>query len=334
MATMHDVAVRAGVSGATVSHVLNSTRPVSEETRRRVEDAISATGYRHNSLARALAAGRTSTIGICMPIRTNQYIADLVNAVETAAGAEGYTLLLGDSRDEADAEASAVQTFLERRVDGIIMAAGAHSAESTIPQILSSGTPLTLIDRPIEGLDCDQVVSENAESVRGLTAHLLGHGHRSFLVVKGRPGIRSTDERFAGFQSAIADHTGPAIEWQAVDGGANVAMTTDAVLRHLRDVGVPDAILTLNNAMTIGSMRATRELGLSIPADVALASFDDFEWADLFAPRLTAIAQDVRGMGTLAVERLLERIAAPDSPTRMIRLPTTLNIRDSCGPHS
>lgn len=334
MATMHDVAVRAGVSGATVSHVLNQTRPVSEETRKRVEDAIRVTGYRHNSLARALAAGRTSTIGVCVPIRTNQYIADLVNAVETAAGAEGYTLLLGDSRDEAEAEQTVVQTFLERRVDGIIMAAGVDSASSTIPQILASGTPLTLIDRPLDGVDCDQVVSENIEAVRGLTAHLLGHGHRSFLVVKGRPGIRSTDERFAGFLTGIADYEGASASWTSVDGGANVATTTTAVTEFLRTEQRPDAILTLNNAMTIGSMRALKDLGLSIPDDIALGSYDDFEWADLFTPRLSALAQNVGGMGKLAVELLLERIVEPSRPTRQVRLPTALNIRDSCGAHA
>jgi LacI family transcriptional regulator len=333
MATMKDVATRAGVSGATVSHVLNGTRHVNEATRERVEEAIRLTGYRHNSLARALAAGRTQTIGLCVPILTNPYIADLVNAIETAAGARGYTLLLGDSQDDADAEARAVRVFLERRVDGIIMAPSADSSRTTVPQILAARIPLALIDRPMPEAACDQVYAENLESARRLTEHMIGHGHRDLVVLCGSPGIRSTDERLDGVRSAIEQHTGAEIRWTNIVGHSNSAITTAALTEMLTGRFRPDAVISLNNAMTIGAMRAFKDVGLTVPGDIALASFDDFEWADLFEPRITAISQDVGGMGRTAVELLIARMADPALPTDVRSLPTALNVRDSCGGH-
>jgi LacI family transcriptional regulator len=334
MATMKDVATRAGVSGATVSHVLNGTRHVTAETRERVEEAIRVTGYRHNSLARALAAGRTQTIGLCVPILTNPYIADLVNAIETAAGIEGYTLLLGDSQDETAPEERAVQVFLERRVDGIIMAPSSESAATTIPQILSAGIPLVLIDRPMPDVACDQVFAENFESARRLTEHMLSHGHRDLVVLCGQPGIRSTDERLKGFLRAIEERPdSDDIAWTSVMGMSNAGATTAALGELLSTGRRPDAVISLNNAMTIGAMRAFKDAVLDVPGDIALGSFDDFEWSDLFSPRITAISQDVSGMGRTAVRLLISRMSDADQDPNVVSLPTALNVRDSCGGH-
>jgi LacI family transcriptional regulator len=314
-----------------VSHVLNRTRYVSDQTRSRVEAAIRETGYRHNSLASALAAGRTRTIGICVPILGNPYVADLLTAVESAAGAEGYTLMIAESADGPEAEGHAVDMFLQRRVDGMIMTPGVESPDTTIPVVLAAGTPLILIDSRVDDADCDQVCAENFESTRRLTAHLLDHGYRELVVVKGTPGVGSTDERFAGFAAALRDRGMSPDRARSVTGYGD-ADTTTIALRWLFDSGPrPEAVVTLNSAMTIGAMRALRLLGLRVPEDVALVSFDDFEWADLFHPRLTAIAQDVRAIGRRAVDLLFSRIADPELPARDVSIPTTLNIRDSCG---
>ena len=330
---MDDVARRAGVSGATVSHVLNGTRPVSDSTRLRVEQAIKTTGYRHNSLARALAAGRTSTIGMCVPILTNPYIADLVNSIETAASEAGYTLMIGDSRDQSESEERAVNTFLDRRVDGIIMAPGVESRRTTIPLIIESGTPLVLIDRHVDGMDVDQIFTENIESAKRATAHLLSHGYRDIAVVRGQPGIRSTDERFEGFSMALEAAGVEFDPRNSIVGNANSEDTTRALTARLAQGDPPEAIVTLNNAMTIGALRAFRNLDVRVPDDIALVSFDDFEWADLFSPRLTAVAQNIGSMGKDAVRLLIDRIAHPERAFRTVSMPTTLVIRDSCGAH-
>ncbi|MCS5720623.1 LacI family transcriptional regulator [Herbiconiux sp. CPCC 203407] len=327
---MDDVARRAGVSGATVSHVLNETRRVSDSTRKKVEAAIRETGYRHNTLARALAAGRTHTIGMCVPILTNPYIANLVNAMETAASEAGYTLMIGDSRDDAEIEVRTVNTFLERRVDGIIVAPGVDSQRLTMPLLEASGIPLVLIDRHVREVDADQVFAEGIDSTKRLTSHMLEHGHREIAVLAGTPGIRSTDERLEGFRAAFAAR-GLEVDPELVVVGNSNAESSERALLELLGRRRPEAVVALNNAMTIGAMRAFRGLGLRVPQDIALASFDDFEWADLFEPRITALAQDVAGMGRQALELLVARIADPERPTRLVSLAPALHVRDSCG---
>jgi LacI family transcriptional regulator len=332
MTTMDDVAKAAGVAGSTVSHVLNGTRHVNESTRRRVEDAIRSTGYRPNHIARALAAGKTSTLGLILPVKTNPYLVDIIHAVDVAASALGYTLMLGDSQDDPDAEERAVGNILQRKVDGIILAPGLDSADRAIPQIVASGTPLVLIDRPITELACDQVIVDNFEAARELTAHVISHGYTDIAVLRGAPGIGPTDQRHDGFLKALANagrEEDPAL---SLVGYNDERRTREAVLDLYQSGRRPRAIVSLNNAMTLGAMRALRLLQLEIPTDVALVSFDDFAWADLFSPRLTAVAQDSGRLGNSAVELLLRRIADPGEPRTLV-IPTEFHIRDSCGTH-
>jgi LacI family transcriptional regulator len=154
MTTMGDVARLAGVSASTVSHVLNGTRKVDASTRSRVEAAIEQTGYRRNVVARALAAGRTHTVGLSISALTNPYFGNLVHAVECALSAAGYVLIVGDSHDDLHSERRVTDSLLDRKVDGLIVAPAAGSERTTLPAVVASRTPLVLIDRGVE-LDCD-----------------------------------------------------------------------------------------------------------------------------------------------------------------------------------
>lgn len=330
MATMADVARAAGVAGSTVSHVLNGTRPVREETRQRVLAAVEATGYRYNSLARSLAVSRTRTIGLSISVLTNPYFGSLVNAIEGMARAEGYTLVLGDSHDDLENELRVVNSLLDRRVDGLILAPVHGSGAATLPIITAAATPVVLIDRFLP-VDCDQVQPENTGPVRQLTKHLLELGHQRIAAVTGLPGLSTSEERLQGFHEALADRGLSPEGSLTVTGGSQSGLAREAVLDLFRRPNPPTALVVLNNAMTIGAMRALRELGLRVPDDVALACYDDFEWADLFEPRLTAAAQDVAGMAATAVRMLLARVDGYSGPPRRVRMPASLNHRNSCG---
>lgn len=327
---MGDVARLAGVSASTVSHVLNGTRKVDAATRVRVEEAIVKTGYRRNVVARSLAAGRTHTIGLSISALTNPYFGNLVHAVERALSNAGYVLIVGDSHDEVESEKRVVDSLLDRQVDGMIVAPSAGADRGALPEIARTGTPLVLIDRGVD-VGCDQVVPENFSSARSLTAHLLDLGHRRIGVLHGLAGISSTTERFDGYSAALADR-GIAVDPTLVLDGAS---STDVAEREVRalmsDDDRPTALVSLNNSMTIGALKALRGLGLSIPADVAFVCFDDFEWSDLFEPRLTAAAQDVETIGATAAELLLARIRGDDAAPQRIYVPTTFHHRNSCG---
>ena len=327
---MGDVARIAGVSASTVSHVLNGTRKVDSDTRLRVEAAIEETGYRRNVVARSLAAGRTNTIGLSIAALTNPYFGSLVHAVERALSDAGYVLIVGDSHDHVVSEKRVIDSLLDRQVDGMIVAPAAGSEQVTLPDIIRTGTPLVLIDRGVD-LGCDQVGPENVSSARSLTEHLLDLGHRRIAVVRGLAGISSTTERFEGYATALADR-GIAVDAGLVlEGDSSTDVAEREVHALMSRSDRPTALVSLNNAMTIGTLKALRALGLSIPADVAFVCYDDFEWSDLFEPKLTAAAQDVETIGATAVDLLLRRIRGHESEPQRISVPTTFHHRNSCG---
>lgn len=327
---MGDVARIAGVSASTVSHVLNGTRKVDAATRSRVEAAIRDTGYRRNVVARSLAAGRTHTVGLSISALTNPYFGSLVHAVERALSEAGYVLIVGDSHDDATSEKRVTDSLLDRKVDGMIVAPAAGSERTTLPGIACTGTPLVLIDRGVD-VDCDQVGAENTSSVRSLTEHLLDLGHRRIAVVRGLAGISSTTERFDGYATALTDRGLTVDSALILDGESNTDVAEHEVHSLMAGADPPTALVCLNNAMTIGTLKALNRLGLSIPGDVAFVCYDDFEWSDLFEPRLTAAAQDVETIGATAVELLLRRIGGHAAAPQRIHVPTTFHHRNSCG---
>ena len=330
MVTMRDVALAAGVSTSTVSHVVNSTRHVSDRTADRVRQAIESTGYRHNSVARSLATSTTKTVGLAIAALTNPYFGPLVHALEDHFVSAGYSLVFGDTHDEPARESRVVDQMLDRRVDGILLAPSPGAGDDVLPRIARSGTPLVLVDR-FADTDCDQVAPENTASVRMLVHHLATLGHIRVAAVTGLAGLHSTLERTTAMRTAVTD-LGLDDDPRLLAAGNSTTHDARAAVRDLFGrANRPTAVVVLNNAMTIGTMRALRDVGLRVPDDVALVCFDDFEWADLFEPRLTAVRQDVPTMGALAVDLLLARIAEPVRPTQRLRVATSFQHRSSCG---
>ena len=355
---MLDVARIAGVSTSTVSHVLNGTRTVGPATEQQVRDAIAQLGYRPNIVARALATSRTMNIGLCLPITANPTFVVLVDVIERKLTAAGYHLMLHDTRDDIAVQARIVRQLLDLRADGIILAPSPDTAlsdsalsdsvlsDSALTSALSDSagrpdasgirtaidahTPLVLIDR-FAAADCDQVASDGVEPMRALTAHLAANGHRRIAVVAGLTGIDTSVERLQGYREAVATHgldIDPAL---VIHGESDLEMTRAGVTALFSRPDRPTALVTTNNVMTLGSMRAFVDLGLRVPDDVALVCFDDFEWTDLFTPRLTAVAQDLATMGERAVQLVLRRIADPAVDTRRLRVAPEFHHRDSCG---
>ncbi|MFB0835069.1 LacI family DNA-binding transcriptional regulator [Arthrobacter halodurans] len=329
---MNDVARLARVSGSTVSHVLNGTRAVSDDARRRVENAIEQTGYRRNGLARSLATQRTHTLGLAISVLSNPYFGSLVNAIEKEATAAGYTIVLADTHDDPQSELRAVGSLLDRRIDGLLLApAVGDGADSRILSVIrESKTPLVLIDRFVD-FPCDQFAPENHEPVRALTRHLLELGHRRIAAVTGVEGLSTTRERTEGFLRALGDAGLDPGDALVASGLSTVDGAYAAARLLLDEPDPPTAVVSLNNAMTIGVMKALRERGLQVPRDVALVGFDDFEWADSFEPRLTTMAQDIETMGSLAMQSLLARIAGTDAPYTRQSIAPAFRHRGSCG---
>jgi LacI family transcriptional regulator len=327
---MAEIARMAGVSVTTVSHVINETRPTSAVTRERVLDAVERTGYRPNTIARALARGGTQSLGLAISGLSNPYFTDVVASIEAAAGRAGHTLLLGDTREDPEHELTIVRALAERQVDGMLLAPTVGAVDRALPYLEAQGVPVVLLDRFVD-VPHDQVGCDNEQPTAQLVEHLIDLGHTRIAMAIGIPGLSTTDERVRGYRLAL-EHRGlaydPAI---VVEGHSDRDRAHDAMLALLDAPDPPTALVSGNNFMTIGLLRAIVERGLSVPEDLALVAFDDFEWADLFSPRLTVIRQPTGRLGSRAVELLLSRLQDPGRPPRTERLEATFVHRDSCG---
>lgn len=329
MATMADVARRAGVSVATVSHVLNDTRPVRAATRDAVRAAIDELGYTHNTLARALVTSRTRSIGLAVPAISNPCFTEIFQGVEAGTLAAGYGLLIAGPHDDPEHELKAVRLLHERRVDGLIVAPS-PAPGPMLDHLTQTNVPAVLLDR-LAGNAHDQVCAENEEPMARLVAHLAEQGHTRIALVAGAPGLSTTAERISGYRTGLERAGLPYVHELVVQGNSRAEGAEQATGRLLGLGTPPTALVTANNAMTIGALRALRAARLSVPGGMALACFDDFSWADLFEPRLTAVAQPSRDIGAAAVRLLLDRLDAPDRAPRTVRLPCTFVHRSSCG---
>jgi len=327
---MLDVARLAGVSVSTVSHVVNGTREVRRETRDQVLAAIESTGYTHNTIARALARASTGSLGLVVSVSSNPHFPELVQAVGAEATRQGYTLLLGDSGDDAAQEGEVVRALAERRVDGMLLVMAADPELASLGYLRRHGLPLVLLDR-LADAPVDQVGVENADAMAALVDHVAAHGHTRIALLAGQQGLSTSQERIAGYRHGL-ERNGLPFDPELVATGYTLPEPGHSAMQAvLRVPDPPTAVVAGNNVMTVGALRALRERGLAVPGDVALVCFDEAEWADLFTPPLTSIAQPVSRCASEAVRLLLRRLGDPEAPAQTIRLAPTFHRRQSCG---
>jgi LacI family transcriptional regulator len=334
--TIRDVARLARVSVSTASAVVNQKDIVSPELRNRVQQAIQAMGYSPNQGARGLRIGRTHIIGMVVPDITNPFYVELMRGVEDEAIATGYELMLCNSNDESSLESRHFNALRAQRVDGILFApsdsfsAHAAMARSHVPVVLMDCIPIGA------EVSCGCVSSDNLEAAYEATKYLIGLGHRRIAVISGRRVYSTTLDRIEGCQKAIREAGLPLREEFTWPGDSHIEIGYTYGVKLLQSSEPPTAIFALNNRMTLGVLRAFSELGIACPGRVSLISFDDTDWADVFNPSITAIAQPTYQMGKSAVELLVQYIEAEEEEgelqPKQVVLKSTLRIRKSTGP--
>jgi LacI family transcriptional regulator len=328
LATIYDVGKRAGVSVATVSSVVNNSSYVSPELRKRVEDAIHDLDYSPNLLARGLARQITLSLGVLVPDIANFFFPEVVRGVEDKAKAAGYTIILGNSDNQRDKEELYLKLFLSNRVDGILLvkAPGALNPE-LLRMLKKSGIPLVLLDREYTKLGTDSVVVDDVGGGYMATRHLLDLGHRRIGIIRGIPGVSTTDGRVEGYRKALTEarlRVDPAL---IATGDYGIDSGYAAGVQLLDQKAT--AVFVTNYMMTIGFLKALDERKLRTPDDISIVSYDDFVWNSVFTPRLTCIAQPKYQLGCRAAEMLLSRIQKKHTRRQSVVLTNTLQVRST-----
>lgn len=337
IATIKDIAARAGVSTSTVSHALNGTRFVSPEKRDRILQVARELAYNPNSLASSLRKKKSRTVGVIIPDVSNFFFTSVLRGVERVLEAAGYSLVLCDSAENVDKERQDVRLLAQKRVDGLIMGpAGTAPDYAGFPWEFDG--PVVFIDRlPDPRMSIDAVVVDNEGGARAAVEHLISRGHRTIAIITGLSQLSTSEERYRGYCDALKRH-GLELRPELVkcgnsriDGGYQ--LTQELVGSRTGAT----ALFVANNLMMIGAMLALRDAGRRVPADVAVIGFDDFDWARITDPPLSVVAQPAEEVGARAAEILLKRMDRAGVGEKedyghgtVVRLETKLIVRQSC----
>ncbi len=331
MADIKDVAARAGVSIASVSRVLNGSKPVTDHTRDRVLAAVHDLNYSIDQRARSLRRQRSGTLGLILAEVRNPFFTQVIHSIEDVAYQSNNSLFLCNSDENPERERFYLELMQAQRIDGIILLPVTSSGDALSP-LLRHDVPVVCLDRRVDDVDLDSVLVDNVAGAMMAVEHLVVLGHRRIGYIGGRlvtPGI----ERLEGFRRGLTAYglgEHPELIRQGDSMQESGYRETLALLAL--DV-VPSAIFAINNPMSLGVMAAIKERGLRIPQDISVIGFDDAPWSGLLNPPLTTIAQPTDALGTAAARLLLERIEGGDNGAvqHIVMMPHLIK-RASTGP--
>ncbi|TCK21665.1 LacI family DNA-binding transcriptional regulator [Pseudonocardia endophytica] len=328
MATISDVAFRAGVSTATVSRAFNGKSTVDPALAERVFRAATELDYRPNSLARNLRRQATTVLALIVPDVENPYFTAVARGVEDCALSAGYSVVLCNSDGDPDKERRYVDVALQERMAGVVLSPTAAGVGVTA--LRERRTPVVVVDRMPPDAAVDQVSVDGRTAACEATTHLLAEGYRRIACLAGPNGGTAAHDRLDGFRDALRTSgrgDGGGLGWQADGHGASGAL--QAARRFLADDEPPDAVLATDSATAIGVLEAMAERGLLAGRDVGVVAFDDGPWGRVLDPALSVVVQPARRIGSEAAGLLLQRIAEPERPAERIVLDATLTVRGS-----
>ncbi|RPJ54156.1 MAG: LacI family transcriptional regulator [Acidobacteria bacterium] len=331
MATVQDVAKKAGVAPITVSRVVNNSGYVSKETRERVEAAVTELGYVPNTLARSLRSKRTHTLALVLSDITNPFFTLLARGVEDAASDAGFTVVFCNTDESEKEERRYLELLLQKKVDGILLVPARLAADS-VSFIQSQGTPVVVLDRRLSEPLTDVVRCDSETGAYQLMRLLLQLGHRRIAILSGPPHVSTAIDRVAGCQRAMADFGAADLAVDVYYGSFTHASGGQMARRAVATEPRPSALFAANNFIAIGALRALHDLGVKVPEEMALVGFDDLPPSLITFPFLTVAAQPAYEMGEKGTRLLLERLSGKNGdPPREVVLPVELIVRQSSG---
>lgn len=325
MSNIREVAHAAGVSVATVSRALTSPEKVSEESLKKVHDAIKAVGYRPNLLARNFRAAKSFAVVVLVPDITNPFFSQVIQAIEDRAQQKGYAVLLGDTRETSKREQEYVNRVETRLADGVIQLRPQSMSASTenIPWVNACGC---------EGTPGPSIRIDNVAATKTIVDHLISLGHKRIGIISGLKENPHTIDRLKGYKASLAAAGLPFQQELVAEGDFTMWSGQNAAKQFFRLAEMPTAICCMSDQMALGAIQSIKAHGLRVPEDVSVTGFDDINYAKYWDPELTTVAQPAEEIGSVAMDWLLRIIEGEDLSDKELVLPTELVIRKSCCP--
>ncbi len=326
------MAASAGVSASTASRALNGRGELSASTRAAVQEAAERLGFQPSPLARSLRTRQTYTVGFVVPDVASPFYAASLKGAQSVLEAAGYRVMLMDSELSVEGEVAALRTLVNHQVDGLLVATAGVGAEEFEELVGAAGTPCVFLDSVVDGAGAGAVTLENHAGIALLVEHLRDeHGHTRIALLAGSQQETSGIERLEAF--VLAAHPAPELirvcSWTQAAG----AIETRALLELEPR---PTAIVASSAELGLGCLAACRELGVKLPDELALVTFDDPYFGPLLEPSLTAVGYDTAEVGRSAASMLVDAmqdadLASADKVRREVRVPVQLIRRRSCG---
>ncbi len=326
MSSIKDIANEAGVSTATVSHVINKTRFVSEEVRARVLKAIELHDYYPNAHARSLASGNSRIIGLVISDIANPFFPELVKNIEAAAYEQGYDVVLSNTNYDTERTSHYVRRFIERKVAGVAVMTS-EMDKSLIEDLARREVSVVFLDSGEVGLHMSNLRVGYDEGIKQAILHLVELGHRNVAFISGLPHLHSAKRRLEAFRQTMRMVLPDAPELIyagdfKIEGGKRAAL-------EMLAAELPTAVVSANDLMAFGAISEFRRAGLNVPLDVSVIGFDDIAFSSLIEPALTTVNLPLAELGRLAVEALLTTLSNPTQHGIELPIPTHLVIRNS-----
>lgn len=305
-ATMKDIARRTGLGLATISSYFNGGN-VRKKNRIKIEEAIEELHYEVNEVARGLKTNATRTIGVVIPELNNTFCAEIITGMEDVLRSHGYATIVCDCRTDKKLEREAVEFLIRRRVDGIINMP-VDEEGNHLKRFQKMGKPIVLIDRKIQGINCDSVLVDNKKAAEDAVRYFIGRGHRNIGIIGGPEEVFTAQERMAGYYKALESAGIPVRESLIWHGDYTIQGGVRGLEELVQNNPEMTAVFVTNYEMTMGAMIGVNELSIRIPEQLSMIGFDNLQFARACNPKLTIVAQPTDGIAREVAKVMLNHL--------------------------
>lgn len=327
--TIKDVAKKAGVSISTVSRVINNSKPVTDEIKRKVLEVIEETGYVPNPLARSLVTKKSQLIGVVVPEVSDSFVNEILNGIEEIARMYNYDILLSNTYSDKNEEMRSINLLRAKQIEGMVMISWNLEKEQ-IDFIENCGIPTTYISKTARDYDVPTVSVNNEKATYDMTKHLISQGHKKIaFIMTSADDTRLEKERLDGYKSAL-EESGLTFDENLVRyGGVDYNSGYESAKEMLEKGIVPDAIFVTGDEAAVGAMNAAFDKGFDVPNDISVAGFNDVKIAKMYRPKLTTVHQPLYDMGAVAIRMVIKMINGEEIEEKKVELPHRIEERES-----